>query len=133
LRIILMVNPEPMVVTVEPRHVVMANLYSKSVLRVATEIIRKRHERVDYFGAYELVMTAAGAFGDDRRVLRPAAFERVMRSFFDAFVPTRPTLPPLPVLPFSISDIAAMDARASDADDACGEAYLANFLRAQHE
>jgi len=108
LQVILTVSPVPLAATAEPRHVVASTTWSKSVLRVAAEELRRRHEQVEYFASYEMVSSPADgvdAFEPDRRNVKPEAVERVMRSFFGAFAvaPARAgatladsaTLPPL--------------------------------------
>lgn len=59
-QIIFTVSPVPLVATAEPgAHVLSATTYSKSVLRVAAEMMRKRHSNVHYFPSYEII---TGAF-----------------------------------------------------------------------
>lgn len=55
IRVILTVSPVPLIATFEPRHVLVSNTYSKSVLRVAAEAAWRSHEWVDYFPSYELI------------------------------------------------------------------------------
>lgn len=59
-QIILTVSPVPLMATAEPgAHVLSATTYSKSVLRVAAETMRKRFAHVHYFPSYEII---TGAF-----------------------------------------------------------------------
>lgn len=128
LRVILTVSPVPLAATMEPRHVVQANTYSKAVLRVAAEAVRERYEQVEYFASYEIV---AGGYdgGDnyatDRREVTGAAVDRVMRSFFHAFAPAdgAPN-----VVPFSLDTIAQNNRRLSAANDPCDESFLAGII-----
>lgn len=53
------VSPVPMSVTFSGTDVLVANLRSKSTLRVAAEAFASSHERVDYFPSYEMVAMAA--------------------------------------------------------------------------
>src|SRR5205823_7433624 len=69
--VILTVSPVPLVATYEGRHVLQATTYSKAVLRVAAETIRKEHRNVDYFPSYEII---TGQFN------RGAYFEGDLRS-----------------------------------------------------
>lgn len=59
-QIILTVSPVPLAATAEPgAHVLSATTYSKSVLRVAAETMRKRFAHIHYFPSYEII---TGAF-----------------------------------------------------------------------
>ncbi len=59
-QIILTVSPVPLAATAEPgAHVLSATTYSKSVLRVAAEMMRRRFAHVHYFPSYEII---TGAF-----------------------------------------------------------------------
>lgn len=54
-RIILTVSPVPLAATAEDRHVLVSTTYSKSVLRVAAEMLVRSHEGVGYFPSYEII------------------------------------------------------------------------------
>lgn len=59
-QIILTVSPVPLMATAEPgAHVLSATTYSKSVLRIAAEAMRKRFANTHYFPSYEII---TGAF-----------------------------------------------------------------------
>jgi hypothetical protein len=53
---ILTVSPVPLSGTFTGRDVLVANMYSKSVLRAVAEEIRARFDFIDYFPSYESVM-----------------------------------------------------------------------------
>lgn len=128
LRVILTVSPVPLVATVEPRHVIQATTYSKSVLRVAAETVRRAHAQVEYFASYEIVATAYDGeahYESDRREVSEAAVDRVMRSFFNAFAPG--TRRDLPVIAISLDAIARAKA-APPPNDPCDEAYLERLV-----
>jgi hypothetical protein len=55
-RVILTVSPVPLSGTFTGKDVLVANMYSKSVLRTVAEAICKRFDFVDYFPSYESVM-----------------------------------------------------------------------------
>ena len=83
--IVLTVSPVPLVATAEPgAHVLAATTYSKAVLRVAAETLRRRYRHVHYFPSYEIV---AGAFNrgryyaQDLRNVTEEAVSHVMRLF----------------------------------------------------
>lgn len=88
LQIILTVSPVPLAATMEPRHVLQATTYSKSVLRVAAEEMVRRYDNVHYFGSYEIITNAknAGAyFADDARSVTSDGVARAMNLFFTQF------------------------------------------------
>jgi hypothetical protein len=92
LRVLLSVSPVPLALTYESANVLSATTYSKSVLRVAAETIRRRHARIDYVASYEIVTNTGNGsayFSDDRRNVSDAAVAHVMRSFFTNFAPER--------------------------------------------
>ena len=92
LQIILTVSPVPLVATMEPRHVLQATTYSKSVLRVAAEEMVQRYANVHYFASYEIITTAknAGAyFAEDARSITTDGVARAMDLFFAHFTDQR--------------------------------------------
>jgi hypothetical protein len=83
-RVILTVSPVPLVATAEAGHVLTATTLSKSVLRVAADIVC-RTGAAAYFPAYEIVtgVHARGAyFADDCRSVTELGVDHVMRVFF---------------------------------------------------
>jgi GSCFA family protein/polysaccharide biosynthesis acetyltransferase WcbI-like protein len=83
-RVILTVSPVPLVVTYEPRHVLVSATYSKSALRAAVDEIEREHPHVWYFPAYEIVASAftRGAYyKSDFRSVNEAGVDQVMRLF----------------------------------------------------
>jgi hypothetical protein len=83
-RVILTVSPVPLVATATPRHVMAANAYSKSALRVAAEAATREHDDVHYFPSYEIVIgphAAAEFFEPDRRTVSKHAIDIVMAAF----------------------------------------------------
>jgi hypothetical protein len=93
-QIILTVSPVPLLATFEARHVLQSNVYSKSVLRVASEEVVEHHTHVHYFASYEIV-TATGDSGayflDDRRSVSDAAVEHVIECFLRQFMMLNPS------------------------------------------
>ncbi len=89
-RVILTVSPVPLVATAEKRHVLQSTTLSKSVLRVAADMIASTHERVAYFPSYEIITGAFSRgryFAEDLRSVLPTGVDHVMRTFFNAFLP----------------------------------------------
>lgn len=140
-RIILTVSPVPLAATYEDRHIVQSVVYSKSVLRVAAETMRRRYDDVDYFAAYEIAATGFDGedhYGADRRDVTPATVDRIMASFFATFgtesVGATGDAPAtaLPEVPFSLDLVMAGSGGGSGgADDPCLEGYLERFIESQ--
>jgi hypothetical protein len=83
-KIILTVSPVPLIATYEDRHVLVANTYSKAVLRVAADELCRNNTMVDYFPSFELITgnhSRGAYFDDDLRSIRPSGVERVMDLF----------------------------------------------------
>jgi len=83
-RIILTVSPVPLIATAENRHVLVSTSYSKSVLRVACEMLVKKYRTVDYFPAYEIItgsFNRGSYFGPDLRGVTEEGVQHVMRLF----------------------------------------------------
>ena len=87
-QIILTVSPVPLLATFEQRHVLQATVYSKSVLRVASEEIVRRHPHVHYFASYEIVLASGDTknyFLDDHRTVSNTAVAHVIECFHRQF------------------------------------------------
>lgn len=86
--VILTVSPVPLMATYEEEHVLVATTYSKSVLRVAAEMISKTHENVVYFPSFEIITgahTKASYYGPDCRDVTEAGVNHVMSLFLKHF------------------------------------------------
>ena len=86
-QIILTVSPVPLMATAEPgAHVLSATTYSKSVLRVAAETLRRKYGHVHYFPSYEVITGAFNRgryYAEDLRNVTEEGVEHVMRLFLD--------------------------------------------------
>ncbi|WP_442755964.1 GSCFA domain-containing protein [Methylocystis sp. JAN1] len=88
-RVILTVSPVPLVATAERRHVMVSTMASKSILRVACDMLERRCDQVAYFPSYEIVAGAycgVDYFGPDRRSVTPEGVAHVMRVFERRFI-----------------------------------------------
>ena len=88
-KFILTVSPVPLIATYENQHVVTANTYSKSLLRVAAQEAENFMGNVFYFPSYEIITCAAsqGAyFENDFRQVSPLGVNHVMRVFKSNFI-----------------------------------------------
>lgn len=86
-RLIFTVSPVPLVATASGQHVLEATTYSKSLLRVAAEMICRESENAYYFPAYEIVtgpQAPEDFFEADRRSVSRKAVETVMAAFLKA-------------------------------------------------
>jgi len=89
-RVILTVSPVPLVATARPdTHVLAATTYSKSVLRVAAEMLTEMLPDVAYFPSFEIIMSrahdAGSYFGPDKREVTGPGVAHVMRLFAERF------------------------------------------------
>ncbi|MGF6853560.1 GSCFA domain-containing protein [Paraburkholderia sp. CI3] len=83
-KVILTVSPVPLIATYEPKHVLTATTYSKSVLRVAAEELSAAHAHVGYFPSYEVITGAYNRgtyFDEDLRTVTNEGVSHVMRLF----------------------------------------------------
>ena len=84
-QIVFTVSPVPLVATADPgAHVLSATTYSKSVLRVAAETMRRSFDNVHYFPSYEIVTGAfnrGGYYAPDLRNVVEDGVRHVMRLF----------------------------------------------------
>ncbi len=82
-RVVLTVSPVPLAATAIDRHVLVSTTYSKSVLRVAAEMLAD-DPAVQYFPSYEIItgaFTDGRYFAQDRRSVTQAGVDHVMRLF----------------------------------------------------
>ena len=84
-QIVFTVSPVPLVATADPgAHVLSATTYSKSVLRVAAETMRRGFDNVHYFPSYEIITGAfnrGGYYAPDLRNVVEDGVGHVMRLF----------------------------------------------------
>jgi hypothetical protein len=91
LKMILTVSPVPLVATYEDHHVLLSNTVSKSILRVAADIIAREHDGIAYFPSFEIITSpvARGAyFADDLRSVTSTGVDRVMTIFAETYLGT---------------------------------------------
>lgn len=88
-RMILTVSPVPLAATYSEEHVLVATTYSKSVLRVAAEMIERANEGVLYFPSYEIITGAharGSYFAEDLRSVTEAGVSHVMQVFMNRMI-----------------------------------------------
>jgi len=87
-RFVLTVSPVPLVATMSGNHILHANTYSKSVLRVACEELASNLELVSYFPSYEIITGTYNThlyYDDSRRCVTQQGINHVMRVFFETY------------------------------------------------
>lgn len=86
-QVVVTVSPVPLMATFTDRDVVVANAYSKSVLRAAAEAWSAKHENVHYFPSYEIVTMSDRdvAWEQDARHVQGALTSRIMKLFTDHY------------------------------------------------
>lgn len=83
-KVILTVSPVPLVATAEDRHALVSTTYSKSVLRVAADMVSRSRPGVAYFPSYEIVTggyNRGAYFAADLRSVVETGVQHVMRLF----------------------------------------------------
>jgi len=95
-RFILTVSPVPLVATASERHVLLATVYSKSVLRAVAGDLAQQYEDVAYFPSYEIVSAPWSGhmyFEANRRDVSQEGVDLVMDCFFAAHGRHAPVAP----------------------------------------
>jgi GSCFA family. len=97
LRFLLTVSPVPLTATASDKHVLVATMYSKSVLRAVAGQLASTAAYIDYFPSYEIINSPVfkGAFfGPNQRNVTSYGVNFVMDHFFtcltDRFGPVEP-------------------------------------------
>jgi hypothetical protein len=88
-KVILTVSPVPLIATFEERHVLVATNYSKSVLRVAADMLYREFDWVEYFPSYEIIVgnyNNSVYFDPDYRGINAIGVDHAMRCFLDHYV-----------------------------------------------
>jgi hypothetical protein len=114
MRMIVTVSPVPLTATVAGAHVLVSNVYSKSVLRAVAGQLARDHDDIDYFPSFEIMTNPASRgvfFESNLRSVSAAGVETAMRMFFEAHGPVGAAAPTI----------------APDDDPRCEEALLEAF------
>lgn len=82
-RIIVTVSPVPLRATFSAEDVVIANTYSKSLLRAVAHEWAAEHDNVDYFPSYEIVQNSDPklTWEEDRRHVKGTVVQHIMKLF----------------------------------------------------
>lgn len=87
LRIVLTVSPVPLTATAGADHALIANTYTKSVLRAVAGQVAAEHDHVDYFPSYELITGQpfrSAFYAPNLRSVSPEGIDFVMGHFIAA-------------------------------------------------
>lgn len=88
-RMLLTVSPVPLIATYEDRNVLVSTTYSKSVLRVAADMLcRKNPEWVEYFPSYEIITgnyNNSAYYEADLRGINSIGVDHAMRCFLEHY------------------------------------------------
>ncbi len=86
LKFILTVSPVPLTATMSDKHVLVATMHSKSILRAVAGQLAANRKNVDYFPSYEIINSPAfrGAFLEpNQRDVNHTGVDFVMNTFFN--------------------------------------------------
>jgi hypothetical protein len=89
IKFILTVSPVPLTATMSGKHVAVATMASKSILRAVAEQLSANSANVDYFPSYEIINSPIfrGAFFEpNQRSVNPHGVNFVMDTFFKCLV-----------------------------------------------
>lgn len=87
IRFLLTVSPVPLTATNSGRHVVVATMASKSILRAVVDFVCQKRRGIDYFPSYEIINSPVfrGAFFEaNQRSVSGHGVNFVMQAFFTA-------------------------------------------------
>jgi hypothetical protein len=88
-KIILTVSPVPLNHTFTDQDIIVANTYSKAVLRAVAQEVYVNYDFVDYYPSYELVVNSPRdlAWRHDRRHVTNAMVDHVISTFLQSYLP----------------------------------------------
>jgi hypothetical protein len=90
IRVILTTSPVPLTATASGEHVLVATVYSKSVLRAVAGVVSQDYDWVDYFPSYEIINSSPFGgifFESNKRSVNTYGVNFVMDSFFNCMYP----------------------------------------------
>jgi len=87
-QIVVTVSPVPLMATFSNDDIVVANSYSKSVLRAVAQEWASAHQNVHYFPSYEIVLNSdrATSWLEDLRHVRGEVVQHIMKVFLDSYL-----------------------------------------------
>lgn len=130
IRFLLTVSPVPLTATMSGRHVLVATMESKSILRAVAGQMARQHTFVDYFPSYEIINAPpyrGSFFEPNQRSVNAVGVEHVMDQFFRCLDRKFP-LPPARTTARTTAR-AGGASRAEKDDVVCEEELLAAFAK----
>lgn len=135
LRFLLTVSPVPLTATNSNKHVLVATMYSKSVLRAVAGFLADNNVVIDYFPSYEIINSPVfrgSFFAPNQRNVTAHGVNFVMDHFFDGLAKrtgggaaaqgARPGAPPV-----AKPAVKSAGQSKNDADEVCEEELLDAF------
>jgi hypothetical protein len=88
MRIVVTVSPVPLQTTFAGRDVIVANTYSKSVLRAVADTLFQKYDLVDYFPSFEMVMNSPRdiTWDEDQIHVKDSAVAEVIGKFIKTYL-----------------------------------------------
>jgi GSCFA family len=87
-KIVVTVSPVPLMATFSEEDIVLANTYSKSLLRAVAQHWSAAHDNVHYFPSYEIVQNSdrSQTWEDDLRHVKPQVVKHIMDVFVQCYL-----------------------------------------------
>jgi len=87
-QIVVTVSPVPLMATFSEEDIVLANAYSKSLLRAVAQHWSAAHDNVHYFPSYEIVQNSerSQTWEDDLRHVKPQVVKHIMDVFVRCYL-----------------------------------------------
>nr|WP_321454989.1 GSCFA domain-containing protein [uncultured Cohaesibacter sp.] len=87
-RVVLTVSPVPLQRTFSKTDIIVANSYSKSVLRSAAQEVSSKYDWVDYYPSFEMVMYSprAESWRHDQRHVRYEQVQKILQKFHSIYI-----------------------------------------------
>lgn len=86
IKVIITVSPVPLTISFSGQDCVVANEYSKAVLRVCAENLSSQNELIDYYPSYEIVRSSGFAsFRDDQIHVKDEVIQQVISYMMDTY------------------------------------------------
>lgn len=87
-KFVLTVSPIPLARTFTERDIITANMFSKSVLRVAAQTLADKYDWVDYFPSYEIVINTHRelAWRHNQRHIQDGMVDCIMQTFIGKYL-----------------------------------------------
>ena len=126
-RFLLTVSPVPLTATATDNHVMLATVYSKSVLRAAAGELSMGYDDIDYFPSYEIITnpwSSAVYYEGNLRSVKKEGVDIVMNTFLEAHLGDAAKAI---AKPHGIPDVSTEQTRDFSEDVICEEALLDAF------